>query len=1113
MAGKQPPKNALLASGGSFSLADSFGTVAPLPVLVGSSSTEQGSFLGQGNTPTMPGRPDIGGPSPVSFFAGSSGADDPFANLNSTPMVGQSAAPGSVELAPPTSTNSPPMNFATPVPKVTPPPAATPLIPSMGPGTPTMFAPPPIATGAPLTSTTSKLKRPVYAPDPFMTTSAVTATPLGPPSTSGGLPPQTLPPTGMHNSQSSTNLANQSTMPGGLQPSYSSPNLQHVAGSTTNTGHEYNTGYSSPSTSKQVEAHWFYKEKRDGDHWKPFGVDDSFLIEAAYESGEAAPVPVDGTRYDVYVPERVKRSVYWSDEALEIRRCTWFHRLSPEGRWMPYTEGVADQLEGEYKDAIKTGYWQRKVLLDSGDWVMIHSAEVIMHFPNSAANHGALDDWGQVQPSSDPALKPQVVHRGLDGLPEIPDSECETVDSLVFVVHGIGSACDIQFRSIVEVVDNYRDMTGGISSKHFSGAHLGGTANRVEFLPVNWHSKLHGEDEGTDNRLKPLTLRSIPKLRSFINDTLLDVLFYTSPVYCQTILDTVCSEINKVYRLYRERNPDFDGSVSMIGHSLGSLILFDLLSGQLKEEEVEKEQEEGPVELTSSPQAPVKPRWDKDLTLEEVFEKLGIQEHVSVFTGQGITMEELTSCSEEDLKEASLPLGPRKKLVNYLEDRRRSSNTGFKEFQASTVRSQVDYSIGPAGTGQPFVRYPKLDIQPQAFFAFGSPIGMFMAVRGIQALGDEFKLPTCDRFFNIFHPYDPVAYRMESLVTETYSDLRPVVIPHHKGRKRMHLELKETMSRMGTDLKQKVMDSLKTVWGMASTITGSNTEETIVEEITQDRDSPTQELENNMLIQAQLNNGRRIDYVLQEAPMESFNEYLWSLASHLCYWQSEDTSLLVLKELYSIRHVSSDDQLGYVAPPPPPVNPGVSKTVSMPANMAAPPGSLPSPPSFPSYPSPPTMPTYPSPQPFPPTPGVIPPTPASMYTTPSLSAGPLPHSTHSLPLQSIPPSPFLPPTSALLPAAPGGSESFTTPTVGAFSGPTPTFFSPSNVPAPSSRTLSYPKPVSAAPGGLGMDPTVPVMTPGTPLPPPPKVGMNPTLPVNTASSTPAGPPPTFGFSR
>jgi hypothetical protein len=43
-------------------------------------------------------------------------------------------------------------------------------------------------------------------------------------------------------------------------------------------------------------------------------------------------------------------------------------------------------------------------------------------------------------------------------------------------------------------------------------------------LPVNWHRTLHGEDTGTDNRLKPLTLRSIPKLRSFINDTLLDIL-------------------------------------------------------------------------------------------------------------------------------------------------------------------------------------------------------------------------------------------------------------------------------------------------------------------------------------------------------------------------------------------------------------------------------------------------------------------------------------------------------------------------------------------------------------------------------------------------------------
>ena len=36
-----------------------------------------------------------------------------------------------------------------------------------------------------------------------------------------------------------------------------------------------------------------------------------------------------------------------------------------------------------------------------------------------------------------------------------------------------------------------------------------------------------GTRPGTDQRMKALTLRSIPKLRGFVNDTILDVLFYT----------------------------------------------------------------------------------------------------------------------------------------------------------------------------------------------------------------------------------------------------------------------------------------------------------------------------------------------------------------------------------------------------------------------------------------------------------------------------------------------------------------------------------------------------------------------------------------------------------
>ena len=33
-----------------------------------------------------------------------------------------------------------------------------------------------------------------------------------------------------------------------------------------------------------------------------------------------------------------------------------------------------------------------------------------------------------------------------------------------------------------------------------------------------------------------------------------------------------------------------------------------------------------------------------------------------------------------------------------------------------------------------------------------------------------------------------------------------------------------------------------------------------------------------------LNEGRRIDFVLQEKPIEIFNEYLFALGSHTSYW-------------------------------------------------------------------------------------------------------------------------------------------------------------------------------------------------------------------------------------
>jgi hypothetical protein len=54
---------------------------------------------------------------------------------------------------------------------------------------------------------------------------------------------------------------------------------------------------------------------------------------------------------------------------------------------------------------------------------------------------------------------------------------------------------------------------------------------------------------------------------------------------------------------------------------------------------------------------------------------------------------------------------------------------------------------------------PKLDFEPAHFFALGSPIGFYLGLQGFRApvslTAHDFRL-RAGRFFNIFHPLDPV---------------------------------------------------------------------------------------------------------------------------------------------------------------------------------------------------------------------------------------------------------------------------------------------------------------------------------------------------------------------
>lgn len=586
---------------------------------------------------------------------------------------------------------------------------------------------------------------------------------------------------------------------------------------------------------------------------------------------------------------------------------------------IPYEEHFSYILEELYKEAFSTGKWNQKVELPNNEYIIFYNTESIMHFTYDPI----VDEW--TGESNNP-FKAQIVRRGTQDY-ELVDGEPAQVDHLIFFVHGVGSVCDFKFRSIVEVVDDLRTMSQRLARSHFKAFYEQGNIGRVEYLPVSWHTALHGDETGIDNRLEQITLPSIPKLRAFSNDTILDALFYTSPVYAQTIVDAVGTEMNRLFGLFQSRNPSFHGSVALSGHSLGSLIIFDILShqrpglGANSDEGYLSQQLDG---MSLSPTVSLESIKD----IASLCSAVGIEELLPRLDAEKIDLDSFLTLSDNELIELGVQLGPRKKLTSL---RNKSPNVSTSASPNEPTNPDLDrqasvaavpYNIVQHGLGQPTIKYPQLSFSPSCFFAFGSPIAMFLTVRGIKSLDGSFHLPTCHSLFNIFHPYDPIAYRIEPMIDPSFTDIKPVLVPHHKGRKRMHLEIRENLA----DFKQKVFDSFKSAWGSMTDFArahrspvdaqpsdsevNAQVDKVVNEEMRKEREgdfdsscAPDGSQVGENIPIGQLNNGRRIDYVLQEKPIEMFNEYLFALAAHACYWESEDTALLMIKEVYATQGV------------------------------------------------------------------------------------------------------------------------------------------------------------------------------------------------------------------
>ncbi|KAJ3959182.1 hypothetical protein N0V92_004238 [Colletotrichum tropicale] len=183
------------------------------------------------------------------------------------------------------------------------------------------------------------------------------------------------------------------------------------------------------------------------------------------------------------------------------------------------------------------------------------------------------------------------------------ETQGRDIEHLVLVTHGIGQLLGIRMES-VNFVHDVNILRKNLKSVYSSSADLralnseleDGPRNcRVQVLPVCWRHLLDfpkkrekknerdiGDgalDEDEYPSLEDITIEGVAFARSLISDLALDVLLYQS-AYREQIAEIVLKESNRIFKLFMARNPEFKGKVHVIGHSLGSAIMFDILCRQ-----------------------------------------------------------------------------------------------------------------------------------------------------------------------------------------------------------------------------------------------------------------------------------------------------------------------------------------------------------------------------------------------------------------------------------------------------------------------------------------------------------------------------------------------------
>lgn len=182
------------------------------------------------------------------------------------------------------------------------------------------------------------------------------------------------------------------------------------------------------------------------------------------------------------------------------------------------------------------------------------------------------------------------------------------VDHLILCVHGIGQLLSLKYTFInfahdcnhlrqllksefvkksntfIPLAYNEKEYEKYKDNEKFKNC-------KVQILPIVWR---HNIDFGLNNickeydadgqyrlpKLSDLNIDAVTPLRNITADVLLDILLFYEPHFKKRILEFVTENVNDIYDKYLSNNPNFKGKISLVGHSLGSSIVLDILSKQ-----------------------------------------------------------------------------------------------------------------------------------------------------------------------------------------------------------------------------------------------------------------------------------------------------------------------------------------------------------------------------------------------------------------------------------------------------------------------------------------------------------------------------------------------------